>query len=125
MTQPHARFLGTATVTSVATFAYFASVAAIAGSQATSAETVIVRATASVLAGVFLTVRARQREEPTVAAAAADGFVLAVIVIVCNSLFGSDFKGSALAIRTVGLLTGVPALAVVAQVLARRGPHLA
>lgn len=119
MTQP-LQFLGTATITSLATFCYYSAFVVLAGSDPTTALDAKARAIASVVVGALLTVRARQRDTQTVAAAAADGFVLGVIVVVCNSLFGSEFAGRELAIRTAGILTGVPLLAAISQVLDTR-----
>ena len=116
-----AQFLGTAVLTSLATFAYFTGFALLAGSTATAVRDVLGRAMASVVVGAFMTIRAGQRRTETAAAAAADGFALGIVVVVCNSLFGSDYAGGMLAIRTLGILTGVPALAALSHVLARRG----
>lgn len=124
MTQPLGQFLGTMAITSLATIVYFTGFALLAGSSATTSRDVLVRAAASLVVGAFLTISARQRETRTARAAAADGFALAIVVVVCNSLFGSDYAGRDLAIRTVGILTGVPALAALSHTLARRGMRL-
>ena len=124
MIQPLGHFLGTMAITSLATLAYFTGFALLAGSSATTSRDVVFRAAASLVVGAFLTIRARQRETQTATAAAADGFGLAIVVVVCNSLFGSDYAGRDLAVRTVAVLTGVPVLAALSQILARRGMRL-
>lgn len=113
------RFLLASVVTALAAFVFFTGMATYVDPTATHLPKVLARALAATLVGPLLIVLVRQRRPSTVGDAVTDGLLLAVVVIVSNSLFGSDDSGRELAIRTIGLLTGLPGLAALAHTLTR------
>lgn len=113
------RFLLSSALVSVATFAFFATVGVLAEPGPFQPATVLSQLVAASVVGVFLTLRASQRDHSTIGGAVAEGFTLAIVVSVANSLFGSDAFGRGLAIRTAALLAGLPSLFALAHILLR------
>lgn len=107
-------------VTSLAAFGYFSFIAFLGDPRRVDVSTMVARAVAAAVVGIFMTLRERDREVPAFCAAASDGFALAAVAVVTNSLFGSELSGRELAIRTAGLLCGLPLLAAFAQLLVRK-----
>ena len=117
------RFAFAAVVTSIVAFAYFAGIGAIVGREH-DRDVIIGRALASIVVGTLFSLRT-QRANDTPSDAAREGFLLAVVVVVSNSLLGSEALGRELAIRTAAVLLGLPALAVVSHALIQKRPGLA
>ena len=109
----------TATLTSFAAFAYFTGVGVLLDPQSSQLLTISARAAASAVVGTLLAVRLLV-ENGTGVDAAREGFLLAVIVVMANGLLGSEMLGKAFAIRSAGVLLGLPLLAVVAHVLGQK-----
>lgn len=107
-----------AVATSIAAFLYYMTVLLVARAPSLN-DLMLVRAIAAVVIGFLLTIRERQRPDGSLSAAAAEAFGLGVVVVVTNSLMGSDVYGRELAVRTFGILVGTPGLALLARLLGR------
>ena len=115
------RFLLATFATSILAFLFYETAIRLASADPAAGPSLL-RIVAAVVAGAMLAVRARQRVGGSIASAATEAFGLGVVVVVTNSLMGSNFGGRELAVRTTAVLVGLPLLAVLAQAIVRVGP---
>lgn len=117
-TADRARLALTAMMSSVAAFLYFHGLSAFIGGNMEPIS-VLGRGIAALVIGTSLSIRV-QREMMTTVAAAKEGLVLAIIVVVSTGLFGSEPLGQGLAVRSAGVLLGLPLLAVLTRAFGQK-----
>lgn len=115
-TGTRSRVIVNASILSTLTFAYFSALASTLSPNAFSSTAVAIRLGGALVVGFALALRLR--DAATWSDAAREGLLLAAIVVVINGL-GSVHFGRELAIRTGGVLLGLPVLATLTHVLGR------
>lgn len=108
-----------------ATFAYFTAGSGIlnamsSGPGSRTAASVVARLVLAIIIAAVMVVSERRRQSPSVDAALLDGIQVAAVVIITNNLFGTADAGAQLAARTALVLVGLPLIAVLTHLLARR-----
>lgn len=117
-TADRARLVLIVTMSSAAAFLYFHGLSTLIGGNMEPIH-VLGRGIAALVIGASLSIR-MQREMMTSVAAAKEGLILAIIVVVSSGLFGSVPLGHGLAVRSAGILLGLPLLAVLTRAFAQK-----